>query len=255
MPIVLIAASEVRTRLEASAVSGLTRFVGRAKEMETLSEALDKARSGQGQVVGIVGEAGVGKSRIIFEMRHMFPEYTYLEGRCLHYGGSMAYLPLLDILRSYFGIKEGEREYLINKKMKEKLASPRCKPHPSPFQDLLSLEPDEAYRHLEPKEKRERIFEALRDLFIRESQKRPLVLIIEDLHWIDKTSEEFLDYLIGWLANDPHPPHPSLPARIHPPLGEQVLLHHHPGGSALPPDKLRTRPVHPLRRGDRPRAS
>ena len=73
----------------------------------------------------------------------------------------------------------------------------------SPFQDLLSLEPDEAYRHLEPKQKRERIFEALRDLFIRESQKKPLVLIIEDLHWIDKTSEEFLDYFIGWLATTP----------------------------------------------------
>jgi tetratricopeptide (TPR) repeat protein len=195
----LVEASEVRTRLEASAVSGLTKFVGRAKEMETLHEALDKARSGQGQVVGIVGEAGVGKSRIIFEIRHMFPEYTYLEGRCLHYGASMAYLPLLDILRSYFGIREGEREYLITKKMKEKLASLDASLI-SPFQDLLSLEPDEEYRRLEPKEKRERIFEALRDLFIRESEKRPLILIVEDLHWIDKTSEEFLDYFIGWLA-------------------------------------------------------
>jgi class 3 adenylate cyclase/tetratricopeptide (TPR) repeat protein len=199
---VLVSASEVRTRLEASAVSGLTRFVGRRKEMETLHEALEKARSGQGQVVGIVGEAGVGKSRIIFEMRHLFPEYAYLEGRCLHYGGSIAYLPFLDMLRSYFGIKEGEREYLINKKMKEKLASLDATLLP-PFQDLLSLETDDAYRTLEPKEKQELIFEALRDLFVRESQKRPLVLIVEDLHWIDKTSEEFLDYLIGWLAATP----------------------------------------------------
>ena len=67
--------------------------------METLHEALEKARSGRGQVVGIVGEAGVGKSRIILEMRQLFPENAYLEGRCLHYGGSMAYLPLLDILQ------------------------------------------------------------------------------------------------------------------------------------------------------------
>ena len=201
----LLQASEVRTRLEASAVAGLTRFVGRAKEMETLSDVLEKARSGTGQVVGIVGEAGVGKSRLILEMRHMFPDYTYLEGRCLHYGGSMAYLPLLDILRSCFGIKEGEREYLINKKMKEKmlLLDEHLITALAPFQDLLSLEPDEEYRHLEPKQKRERIFEALRDLFIRESQKTPLVLIVEDLHWIDKTSEEFLDYLIGWLAHTP----------------------------------------------------
>jgi tetratricopeptide (TPR) repeat protein len=201
----LIQASEVRTRLEASAISGLTRFVGRTKEMETLHDALDKARSGSGQVVGIVGEAGVGKSRIILEMRHMFSEYTYLEGLCLHYGGSMAYLPLTDILRSYFGIREGEREYLINKKVKEKmlLLDEHLITAVAPFQDLLSLEPDEEYRHLEPKQKRERIFEALRDLFIRESQKTPLVLIFEDLHWIDKTSEEFLDYLIGWLTNTP----------------------------------------------------
>jgi class 3 adenylate cyclase len=110
---VLLSPTEVKTRIEASAVSGLTRFVGRTREMETLRETLDKARSGSGQVVGIVGEAGVGKSRIILEMRHLFPEYTYLEGRCLHYGASMAYLPLLDILRSYFGIKEGERPFLI----------------------------------------------------------------------------------------------------------------------------------------------
>ena len=199
---ILLSPTEVKTRIEASAASGLTRFVGRAKEMEILSDALEKARSGSGQVVGIVGEAGVGKSRIILEMRHMFPDYAYLEGRCLHYGGSMAYLPLLDILRSYFGIKEGEREYLINKKMEEKLASLGATLI-SPFQDLLSLEPDDAYHHLEPNQKRERIFEALRDLFIRESQQGPLVLIIEDLHWIDKTSEEFVDYFIGWLTNTP----------------------------------------------------
>ena len=73
-----------------------------------------------------------------------------------------------------------------------------------PFFDLLSLKVDDAaYLKLEPKEKREKIFEALRDLFIRESQRNPLVLVVEDLHWIDKTSEEFLDYLLGWLANTP----------------------------------------------------
>ncbi|MGD0661061.1 MAG: adenylate/guanylate cyclase domain-containing protein [Syntrophorhabdales bacterium] len=196
---VLLSPTEVKTRIEASAASGLTPFVGRHKEMETLSEALGKARSGTGQVVGIVGEAGVGKSRIILEMRHTFPEYTYLEGRCLHYGGSMAYLPLLDILRSYFGIKEGEREFLVKKKIREKVSLDL-----PPLYELLSLTgDDEAYLALEPRQKRERIFEALRDLFVGESGKTPLVLIIEDLHWIDKTSEEFLDYLIGWLATTP----------------------------------------------------
>ena len=204
----LLMTSEVKTRIEAAAVAGLTKFVGRRKEMEALQEALEKVRSGSGQVVGIVGEAGVGKSRIIFEMRKMFQrgEYGYLEGRCLHYGGLMAYLPILDILRSYFEIKEGEQEFPIKRKIKEKIfqLDEKLKSVLPPFQELLSLRvDDEAYRKLEPKQKREKIFEAIRDLLIRESQNRPLVLVFEDLQWIDKTSEEFLDYFIGWLANTP----------------------------------------------------
>jgi class 3 adenylate cyclase/tetratricopeptide (TPR) repeat protein len=204
----LLRTSEVKTRIEAAVVSGLTKFVGRKREMEALREALHKVRTGSGQVVGIVGEAGVGKSRIIFEMREMFSkeEYGYLEGRCVHYGGSVAYLPILDILRSYFEIKEGEHEFLIKKKMKEKISQldETIKSVLPPFQELLSLQPDdETYLKLERKQKREKIFEAIRNLFIRESQNKPLVLVFEDLQWIDKTSEEFLDYFIGWLANTP----------------------------------------------------
>jgi len=204
----LLAISEVKTKIEAAAVAGLTKFVGRRREMEALQDALEKARSGAGQVVGVVGEAGVGKSRLIVEMRRLFPkeDYGYLEGRCLHYGGSMAYLPLQDILRSYFEVKEGEREFLIKKKMREKIfqLDEKLKTVLPPFQELLSLKvEDEAYPKLEPKQKREKIFEAMRDLFIRESQNKPLILVFEDLHWIDKTSEEFLDYFIGWLANTP----------------------------------------------------
>ena len=97
----------METRIAASAAKGLTRFVGRENSMAALMEAYEKVKSGSGQVVGIVGEAGVGKSRLILEMRNRLPqdEYTCLEGRCLHYGGSMAYLPILDILKSYFDIK------------------------------------------------------------------------------------------------------------------------------------------------------
>jgi class 3 adenylate cyclase/tetratricopeptide (TPR) repeat protein len=204
----LLMPSKVKTRIEAAAVAGLTKFVGRKREMEFLQEALEKVRSGSGQMVGVVGEAGVGKSRIIFETRKMFQreEYVYLEGRCLHYGGSIAYLPILDILRSYFEIKEGEQEFSIKRKIKEKIfqLNEKLKSALSPFQELLSLKvDDEAHLKLEPKQKREKIFEAIRDLLIRESQKKPLVLVFEDLHWIDKTSEEFLDYFIGWLANTP----------------------------------------------------
>ncbi|MBW1774005.1 MAG: AAA family ATPase, partial [Deltaproteobacteria bacterium] len=204
----LIKAGEVVTRIGASVAKGLTRFVGRKNSMGALMDAFDKVTSGSGQVVGVLGEAGVGKSRLLLEMRMRLPQgdYSYLEGRCLQYGSSMAYLPVLDILRSYFDIKEGDREFLIKKKMGEKIhdLDEKLKGLIPPFQSLLSLKvDDEDFSKLEPKEKRGRTFEALRDLMIRVSQEKPLVLVVEDLHWMDKTSEEFLDYLIGWLTNTP----------------------------------------------------
>jgi class 3 adenylate cyclase/tetratricopeptide (TPR) repeat protein len=203
----LIRAGEVATRIGASVAKGLTRFVGRTSSMASLMESWEKAQSGSGQVVGIVGEAGVGKSRLLLEFRNVLPkeQFTYLDGRCLHFGGSMAYLPFLDILRSYFEIHEEDREFLRRKKMAERVIqlNEKLKPILSPLQDLLSLKvEDEGYLKLEPKQKRERIFEGLRDLFMRLSKESTLILAVEDVHWIDKTSEEFLDYLIGWLANE-----------------------------------------------------
>jgi len=202
----LIKSTEVSTRIEAAVAKGLTRFVGRPNSMVALMEAYDKVLSGLGQVVGIVGEAGVGKSRLLLEFRDRLPrrEITYLEGRCLHFGSCMAYLPILDVLKAFFDIKEGDREFVIKKKMKKKIQQfdNKLKTVMSPFEDLLSLKvTNGAYLELDPKQKRVRVFEGIRDLMMRESQKRPLVLAIEDLHWIDKTSEEFLGYLIGGLAN------------------------------------------------------
>jgi class 3 adenylate cyclase/tetratricopeptide (TPR) repeat protein len=204
----LLQATEVATRIEAAVIRGLTRFVGRDREMAALREAFEKAKSGSGQVVGIVGEAGVGKSRLLFEVRLMLPEgeYTYLQGSCLHYGGSMPYLPFLDVLRAYFAIKEGDREYLIEKKMAEKVKGldEKLQEALPPIEDILSLKvEDEAYLKLDAPLKRIKIFEAIRDLLIWESQNKPLVIAVEDLHWVDKTSEELLGYLIGFLANTP----------------------------------------------------
>jgi class 3 adenylate cyclase/tetratricopeptide (TPR) repeat protein len=202
----LIQASGIQTRFEAAIVKGLTKFVGREKETEALKEAFEKAQSGYGQVVGVVGEAGVGKSRLLLELRRMLPQgnYTYLEGRCLHYGSSMPYLPILDIIRVYLNIKEGERDFVIKKNVREKIIQldEKFQDILPPLHELLSLKgDDEKYLSLQPQQRRERIFEAIRDLLIRESQKKPLVLAVEDVHWIDKTSEEFLTYLIDWLAN------------------------------------------------------
>ncbi len=202
----LVKPSKVQTRIEASAAKGLTRFVGRKRELETLKDAFEKTRSSEGQVVGVVGEAGVGKSRLLLEFRNSLPkgEHIYLEGRCLHYGSSMPYLPILDALRTYLGIKEGEKESVIKQKMMERIVGrdetiTRCLP---PIQELFSIKvDDEEFAKVEPKQKREKTFEAIRDILIRGSQSRPIVWAIEDLHWIDRTTEEFLDYMIGWLPN------------------------------------------------------
>ena len=199
----LIKTGKVETRIGASVAKGLTRFVGRKNSMAALIESFNKAKSGIGQVVGLVGEAGVGKSRLLLEMRNRLPldEYLYLEGRCIQYGSSMSYLPILDVLRSFFEIKEGDQELVIKKKIADQVINldRELKNVLPPFQELLSLKVDEqSFIDLKPKEKRQNTFEALRNLLIRSSQKKTLILAIEDLHWIDRTSEEFLNYLIGW---------------------------------------------------------
>jgi predicted ATPase len=174
--------------------------------MAALMEPFERFQSGSGQVVGVVGEAGVGKTRLMREFYNRLTPgaYTYLTGQCTQYGESIIYLPILDIIKSYFDIEEGDREFIIRKKIKEKVLGLDEKlEHTIPsFHELLSLKTDdEEYLKLEPKVKRERTFEAIRDLFIRESQNNVLILVVEDLHWIDRTSEEFLDYLIEWVAN------------------------------------------------------
>jgi class 3 adenylate cyclase/tetratricopeptide (TPR) repeat protein len=201
----LLGTGDVETRIAASVARGLTHFVGRESSLLAFMEAYNRARVGSGQVVGLVGDAGVGKSRLLLEFKNQLPrgEFTYLEGQCLTFGGAMAYLPILEIIRSYFNIKEGDPESLIKKNTGAKIFQLDEKLHGvlPPFYDLLSLDTeDDVYQELEPRQKRERIFEAVRNLLIYESQKRPLIIVVDDLHWIDKTSEEFLDYLIGWLT-------------------------------------------------------
>jgi len=200
----LVRSTGVESRIEAAKARGLTRFVGRRKEMKALGEAWEKARSGSGQVVGIVGDAGVGKSRLLLEFMSRLPrgDYTYLEGRCFHYGSSMAYLPILDILKAYFGIEEEVPESIIKERIEVRLRGTEGQPRsvPPALHELLSLKvEDEKYLQLGPQQRRERAFEATRDLLVRESRKTPLILVVEDLHWIDQISQGFLDHLIGAL--------------------------------------------------------
>ena len=201
----ILTVSEIVTRFEAASAKGLTRFVGRSNSMHALMESFNKAHSGSGQVVSIVGDAGVGKSRTLLEFRNQLPqdEITFLEGSCVHYGDSMAYLPVLEYLKVYFQIKENENASITKKRIMNRIAQLDVKLTsilPAIY-DLLSLQPDdETYRKLQPQQKRDKIFEALRNFLVRESQNKTLVVAIEDLHWIDKTSEEFLNYMIGWLV-------------------------------------------------------
>ena len=114
----LLKPGKAESRIEASIAKGLSRFVGRKNSMGAILEAYAKAQTGAGQVIGVVGDAGVGKSRLLLEFKNRLSESNirYLEGRCIHFGGAIAYLPILDILRSYFKIKEGDQESLIKKK-------------------------------------------------------------------------------------------------------------------------------------------
>jgi class 3 adenylate cyclase/tetratricopeptide (TPR) repeat protein len=202
----LTGVGRAKTRLGVSVARGLTRFVGRQKELEHLKDRYSQAREGQGQVVGIVGEPGVGKSRLLLEFVRSLPreEYTYLGGECLQYGSSIPYLPFLEILRAYFGFTEGEQEFLIKSKLEQGIArlDEKLRGFLPPLQDILSLKVEnKEYLKLEPQQRREQAFEALRAILVRESQNKPLILAIDGLQWIDKTSEEFLTYLIGGLAS------------------------------------------------------
>jgi class 3 adenylate cyclase/tetratricopeptide (TPR) repeat protein len=201
----LLGMGQAKTRLGVAEMRGLTPFVGRQKELGQLMECYELARKGQGQVVGIVGEPGVGKSRLLLQFRNMLSqgEYSYLEGECLHYGEAIAYMPILYILRSYFGIEEGEAELLSRNKLKQKISQldERLTGILPPLQDVLSLKvQDETYIKLDPQRKKERTFEAIRSLLFRESQDKLLILAVEDLHWIDKTTEEFLNHFIARLG-------------------------------------------------------
>jgi class 3 adenylate cyclase/tetratricopeptide (TPR) repeat protein len=202
----LIRAGDEKTRLKALAARGLTKFAGRKNSMAALKDPFERVLTGSGQVVGIAGEAGVGKSRLLLEFINQLPQEKFicLEGRCLRYGESILYMPILEILRSYFDIKEDDNDDIINRKINEQTNAldEKLVNCIAPIQELLTQSTeDESYLALDPRQKREKTFESLRELFITESRNKPLMLVFEDVHWIDKTSEEYLDYLIGAIAN------------------------------------------------------
>jgi predicted ATPase/class 3 adenylate cyclase len=184
---------------------GLTQFVGRRNEIDILKYTIAKALKGNGQVAAIIGEAGFGKSRLIFEFRKLIEEekFTYLETRCLSYGKSTPYLPVIDLLKTYFRINALDDENVIKEKLQEgvkKIGEDLEWTLPN-FYNLLSLKVDEAsLSNLHEREIRKRTYDAIKAIILGENRIRPLVLVIENVHWIDSGSEELLSYLVDNIA-------------------------------------------------------
>jgi class 3 adenylate cyclase/tetratricopeptide (TPR) repeat protein len=182
----------VRTRFEAGLARGVTGLVGRRPEMQILKEAWKRARNGEARLVDIVGEAGVGKSRLIYEFQKLIAdEATFLTGVCIHYGRNINFLPVIDIVRTTFGIEEAMSEEEAGRRIQERAKEDLEKLIPF-YRNLLSLKvEDEGFNSLNPEGRKFGTFEAVKNLLWSISENDPLVIFIEDVHWIDKISEEF----------------------------------------------------------------
>jgi len=192
------AVREGRTRLDAGAQRGLTPLIGRRRELEALDAAFARAGAGQGQVVFVVGEPGIGKSRLLYEFRGRTGDADWREGHCLSFGRATAFHPLVDLLKRWVGIDERDPEDVAAAKVERTvgdLGDDLRTATPS-LQYLLSLgAADAAIAALDPRERRSGIFEALRRMILRAAERRPQIVVIEDLHWIDRATEEFLAVL------------------------------------------------------------
>lgn len=197
-------AGPVRTRLQASAARGLTRFVGRDAEMEALRQAIEKAGGGRGQVVALVGEPGVGKSRLVYEFTHSHRvhEWLILQSSSVSYGKATPYLPVIDLLKSYFQVEDRDDVRRIREKVTGKLLTldEGLKPTLPAFLSLLDAPvEDRGWQNLDPPQRRQRTLEAVKRLLLRESQVQPLLVVFEDLHWIDSETQAILDSLVESL--------------------------------------------------------
>ena len=189
----------LRTRLQASARRGLSRFVGREAELVQMKRALELAKAGRGQIVAAVGEAGVGKSRLFFEFQAVVPPgCLVLETLSVSHGKASAYLPLIDLLKNYFAITSEDdarkrREKIAGKILILDRALEDTLPY---FFTLLEVtEIDDQLARLDPEIRRRRTLDAIKRLLLRESLNQPLIVIFEDLHWLDEGSRALLNLL------------------------------------------------------------
>src|SRR3989454_1001953 len=203
---VLTGAGQARTRLQAAALRGLTRFVGRDAEVEHLRRVLGQAAAGHGQMVAIVGEAGVGKSRLVYEFTHSHrvQEWLILDASSVSYGKATSYLAVIDLLKGYFkiGDRDDHRE-MRDKVLGRVLGLDRAlEPLLPPLLALLDVPVDDpAWQNLDPPQRRQRTLDAVKRLLLRESQVQPLLVVFEDLHWIDGETQALLDNLVESLGS------------------------------------------------------
>ena len=200
----LIGATALRRRLQAAVARGLSPFVGRQPELEALQQALARAGAGQGQVVALLGEPGVGKSRLVYEFLHSHHTQGWLrlESSSVSYGKATAYLPVCDLLKAYCHIEDRDDLRTVRAKVTGQLLT-----LDEALQDTVpavlalfeALPADNPFLALDPLQRRRRTLEALKRVLLRESQVQPLLLVFEDLHWIDTETQAVLDLLVESL--------------------------------------------------------
>ncbi|MFH1953310.1 MAG: adenylate/guanylate cyclase domain-containing protein [Pseudomonadota bacterium] len=201
----VIAPSTLRTRFDVSTERGLTPFVGRERELELLLDGFKRAKQGRGQAFSVVAEAGVGKSRFLYEFRKAVAneDVTFLEGKCLSYSRGVAYHPVIDVLKSNFDVREEDGDFEIVEKVKrglkvldvdEDLSAPY-------LLELLSVKDSGIDKiPMSPEARKDRITEAVKRITLKGSDIRPLIVAVEDLHWIDRSSEEYLKHLLDSIS-------------------------------------------------------
>jgi class 3 adenylate cyclase/tetratricopeptide (TPR) repeat protein len=200
----LVVASAVRQRLQASVARGLTPLVGRQIELAALAQALVRAVTGHGQVVALVGEAGVGKSRLVYECLQSprTQGWRVLEAASVSYGKATPYFPVVELLRRYGYVEDGDEPRTIRVKVTGQMLTldeALQETIPALLALLDALPPDSPFLTLDPPQRRQRTLEALTRVLLRESQAQPLLLVFEDLHWIDTETQALLDRLVEAL--------------------------------------------------------
>jgi len=200
----LVEASAIRRRLQASVARGLTRFVGRQQELLALQQALERAGAGHGQVVAVVAEPGVGKSRLAYEFVHSHHTQSWrvLESASVSYGKATPYYPVIDLLRRYSHIEDHDDTRTIRAKVTGQVVTldPVLQDAVPALLSLLDALPEDSpFLKFDPPQRRQRTLDALKRVLLRESQEQPLLLVVEDLHWIDSETEALLNSLVESL--------------------------------------------------------